>query len=178
MSNDKKEQNPAGPGENEDRTAENALESEANAGNEDMEALRIELAAEHDRYMRVLAEYDNYRKRSARERDCMYSDVRAETAERFLPVYDNLSRALLQTTADEAYRKGVEMTLNQFLEVLGELGIKEIRAVGEKFDPALHNAVMHVEDDELGEGVIVEEFRKGFTLGDKVIRCSMVKVAN
>jgi molecular chaperone GrpE len=108
----------------------------------------------------------------------MYGDVRAETVERFLPVYDNLSRALAQTTADEAYRKGVEMTMNQLVEILAELGVKEIRAVGEKFDPALHNAVMHVEGDGLGEGAIVEEFRKGFTLGDKVIRCSMVKVAN
>jgi molecular chaperone GrpE len=167
MRNDKKERKEA-----EALTAEKALESEAEAGNADMEALRIELAAEHDRYMRVLAEYDNYRKRSARERDCMYGDVRAETVERFLPVYDNLSRALAQTTADEAYRKGVEMTMNQLVEILAELGVKEIRAVGEKFDPALHNAVMH------GEGVIVEEFRKGFTAGDKVIRCSMVKVAN
>jgi molecular chaperone GrpE len=178
MNNDKKERNPAGQGESENVSAEKAPESEASAGSEDMEALRIELAAEHDRYMRVLAEYDNYRKRSARERDCLYGDVRAETAERFLPVYDNLSLALSHPTADEAYRKGVEMTMNQLREVLAELGIEEIRALGETFDPALHNAVMHVEDDDAGEGVIVEEFRKGFTMGDKVIRCSMVKVAN
>ena len=178
MSNDKKDQNPAGYEDMEDVTVEKALGGEASAGSEDMEALRIELAAEHDRYMRVLAEYDNYRKRSARERDCLYGDVRAEMVERFLPVYDNLSRALAQTTVDEAYRKGVEMTMNQLMEILAELGVKEIPSLGQKFDPTLHNAVMHVKDDGLGEGVIVEEFIKGFTAGDKVIRCSMVKVAN
>ena len=97
---------------------------------------------------------------------------------KFLPVYDNLSRALKQETADEAYRKGVEMTMNQLRDILAKLGVTEIEAVGQKFDPALHNAVMHLEDDQYGEGEIVLEFEKGFKLGDKVIRFSMVQVAN
>ena len=140
--------------------------------------LKAELAQEHDRYLRTLAEYDNFRKRSAKERESFYGDVQADTVKKFLPVYDNLSRALRQETADEAYRKGVEMTMNQFREILEKMGVKEIEAVGQPFDPAKHNAVMHIEDPELGEGIVAEEFEKGFLLGDKVIRFSMVKVAN
>ena len=138
-----------------------------------------ELAAEKDKYLRLLAEYDNFRKRSQKERESVYSDVRADTAIKFLPVYDNLERALKVETADEAYRRGVEMVLAQFKEILANLGVCEIEAgAGTKFNPEIHNAVMHVEDEGFGEGVITEEFQKGFKLGDKVIRCSMVKVAN
>lgn len=134
--------------------------------------------AEHDRYLRLAAEYDNYRKRSARERESIYSDVRADTVTKFLPVYDNLVRALEQSTADEAYRKGVEMIMTQFKDILGRLGVTEIEAVGQTFDPALHNAVMHDTDEEKGENVIVQELQKGFKMGDKVIRFAMVKVVN
>ena len=138
-----------------------------------------ELAAEKDKYLRLLAEYDNFRKRSQKERECVYSDVRADTALKFLPVYDNLERALKIETVDEAYSKGVEMILTQFKEIITNLGVCEITAsAGTKFDPAIHNAVMHIEDENFGEGVITEEFQKGFKLGDKVIRCSIVKVAN
>lgn len=138
-----------------------------------------ELAAEKDKYLRLLAEYDNFRKRSQKERECVYSDVRADTALKFLPVFDNLERALKIETVDEAYSKGVEMILTQFKEIIANLGVCEIEAgTGAKFDPAIHNAVMHVEDENFGEGVITEEFQKGFKLGDKVIRCSIVKVAN
>jgi len=138
-----------------------------------------ELAAEKDKYLRLLAEYDNFRKRSQKERECVYSDVRADTALKFLPVYDNLERALKIETIDEAYSKGVDMILTQFKEIISNLGVCEIDAVtGTKFDPAIHNAVIHVEDENFGEGVITEEFQKGFKLGDKVIRCSIVKVAN
>ncbi len=105
------------------------------------------LAAEHDRYLRLAAEYDNYRKRSQRERDSIYSDVRADTVTKFLPVYDNLVRALEQSTADEAYRKGVEMIMTQFKDILASLGVTEIESVGQTFDPALHNAVMHDVDE-------------------------------
>ena len=134
--------------------------------------------AEHDRYLRLAAEYDNYRKRSARERESIYSDVRADTVTKFLPVYDNLVRALEQSTADEAYRKGVEMIMTQFEDILGRLGVTEIESVGQTFDPALHNAVMHDTDEEKGENVIVQELQKGFKMGDKVIRFAMVKVVN
>lgn len=134
--------------------------------------------AEHDRYLRLAAEYDNYRKRSARERESIYSDVRADTVTKFLPVYDNLVRALEQSTADEAYRKGVEMIMTQFKDILSRLGVTEIESVGKTFDPALHNAVMHDTDESQGENIIVQELQKGFKMGDKVIRFAMVKVVN
>lgn len=141
--------------------------------------LAEELAAEKEKCLRVMAEYDNFRKRSQKERENIYADVRADTITKILPVYDNLERALNQETADDAYRRGVEMTMNQLKEILEKLGVAEIDAkLGDKFDPTIHNAVMHVEDDAQGEGVVVEEFQKGFKLGDKVIRCSIVKVAN
>ena len=140
--------------------------------------LEEELKAEKDRYLRLAAEYDNFRKRSAKEREAIFSDVRADTVLKFLPVYDNLSRALQQETADEAYRKGVEMTMNQLRDILAKLGVTEIDAMGQKFDPALHNAVMHVEDENAGENTVVEVSQSGFRLGDTVIRFAMVKVAN
>ena len=136
------------------------------------------LAAEHDRYLRLAAEYDNYRKRSQRERDSIFNDVRSDTVTKFLPVYDNLVRALEQSTADEAYRKGVEMIMTQFKDILSRLGVTEIESVGKTFDPALHNAVMHDTDESQGENVIVQELQKGFKMGDKVIRFAMVKVVN
>ena len=137
------------------------------------------LADEKEKYLRMLAEYDNFRKRSQKERENIYTDVRADTVTRFLPVYDNLERALKQETADEAYSKGIEMVMTQLKDIFEKLGICEIEAaVGTKFNPEIHNAVMHVEDENLGEDVIAEEFQKGFKLGDKVIRCSVVKVAN
>ena len=131
-----------------------------------------------DKYLRLMAEFDNYKKRSAKERENIYTDVRVDTVTKFLPVYDNLERALKAETADEAYKKGVEMTFNQLLDVFKKLGVEEIESVGKTFDPNFHNAVMHVEDESLGENEIVEEFQKGFKIGDKVIRFSMVKVAN
>ena len=144
----------------------------------ELEKTKAELAGEKDKYLRILAEYDNFRKRSARERDNIYADVKADTLLKLLPVYDNLERALQHETADEAYRKGVEMTLNQFLEALKALGVTPIEAVGQTFDPAVHNAVMHLEDPDKGEQEIVQEFQKGFKMGDRVIRFSMVQVAN
>ena len=131
-----------------------------------------------DKYLRLLAEYDNYRKRSAKERESIYADVRADTVTKFLPVYDNLARALEQATSDEAYRKGVEMIMSQLKDILSRMGVTEIESLGQKFDPALHNAVMHEEDETKGEGEIVQELQRGFKMGDKVIRFAMVKVAN
>ena len=136
------------------------------------------IQAEKEKYLRLCAEYDNFRKRSQKERDGLYADIKADTLLKFLPVYDNLERALATPTADEAYRKGVEMTMVQFDQTLEKLGITEIEALGKPFDPNVHNAVMHVEDESFGENEVVEVFQKGFKLNDKVIRFAMVKVAN
>jgi len=137
-----------------------------------------ERKAAEDRYLRLAAEYDNFRKRSARERDAIFTDVRADTVTKFLPVYDNLVRAIAAMAEEDPGRKGVEMTLAQFETVLTKLGVTPIAALGEAFDPTFHNAVMHTEDPDVGENIVVEEFEKGFKMGDKVIRFSMVKVAN
>ena len=134
--------------------------------------------AQSDAYLRLLAEYDNYRKRSQREKDSLYADIKADTLLKFLPVYDNLVRALKQPTEDEAYRKGIEMIMTQFCTTMEKLGVEKIDSLGKTFDPSLHNAVMHVEDETKGENEIVEVFQEGFRLGDKVIRFAMVKVAN
>ncbi len=137
-----------------------------------------ELAAMNDKYLRLCAEYDNFRKRTQKEKDAIYADVRANTLTSFLPVYDNLVRALNQPTEDEAYKKGVEMIMTQFRATMEKLGVTEMDCLGKKFDPAFHNAVMHVDDEEKGENEIVEVFQQGFMLGDKVVRFAMVKVAN
>jgi len=136
------------------------------------------LAEQEDKFLRLAAEYDNFRKRTAKEREALWTEVKANTAAAFLPVYDNLERAIKQETADEAYKKGVEMTMNQLKEVFTSLGIEEIPALGQTFDPNLHNAVMHIDDENFGENEIAEVFQAGFRCGEKVIRFSMVKVAN
>ena len=142
------------------------------------EQMKEQLAQQEDKYLRLAAEYDNYRKRTAKEKESIWTEVKADTATAFLPVYDNLERAIKQETADEAYKKGVEMTMNQLKEVFSKLGIEEIPALGETFDPNLHNAVMHIDDENFGENTIAEVFQAGFRCGEKVIRFSMVKVAN
>ncbi len=136
------------------------------------------IQAEKDKYLRLCAEYDNFRKRSQKERDTLYADIKADTLLKFLPVYDNLERALATPTEDEAYRRGVEMIMTQFRTTMDKLGITEIDALGQKFDPNMHNAVMHIQDEAYGENEVVEVFQKGFKLNDKVIRFAMVKVAN
>ena len=136
------------------------------------------LREQEDKYLRLLAEYDNYRKRSQKEKETAWTTAKADTAKEFLPVYDNLERALKQETADEAYAKGVQMIMTQFKTTLEKLGIQEIPALGETFDPNLHNAVMHIDDENLGENVVAEVFQTGFQTGDKIIRHAMVKVAN
>ena len=164
---------------------EEVLEQEAEAveeapaeTNAELEAAKAALAAQEDKYLRLAAEYDNYRKRTAKEKEALWTDIKADTAAAFLPVYDNLERAVNQPTADEAYKKGVEMTMNQLKEVFTKLGITEIPALGEQFDPNLHNAVMHIDSEELGENVISQVFQAGFRCGEKVIRFAMVQVAN
>ena len=136
------------------------------------------LLQEQNKFLRLAAEYDNYRKRTAKEKESIWADAKASVVTSFLPVYDNLERALKQDTADEAYKKGVEMTMTQLKEVLSKLGVTEIEAAGQAFDPKLHNAVMHVEDEAFGENTVAEVFQAGFQLGEKVIRFAMVKVAN
>ena len=145
---------------------------------EEASPLEAELNASRDNYLRLAAEYDNFRKRSAKEKDALYTDLRADTVAKFLPVYDNLERALAQETTDEAFKKGVEMTMTGLLEVFDKLGMKSYGEVGEAFDPNLHNAVMHTEDENLGENVLANIFQKGFAIGDKVVRFAMVTVAN
>ena len=142
------------------------------------EAHAQEMAAMNDKYLRLAAEYDNFRRRSQKEKDSLYTDVRADTLTKFLPVYDNLTRALATPTEDEAYRKGVELIMSQFAATMEKLGVEKIESLGQKFDPSLHNAVMHVDDEEKGESEIVEVFQEGFKIGDKVVRFAMVKVAN
>ncbi len=136
------------------------------------------LAEAADKYLRLAAEYDNYRKRTAKEKENAWTEAKAQTVAAFLPVYDNLERALKQETTDEAYKKGVEMTMKGLQDALISLGVEVIPALGETFDPNRHNAVMHCDDEEAGENTIVEVFQQGFICGDKVIRFSMVKVAN
>lgn len=160
------------PAPDEQSVKEEPVESTKEPGFEE------QLAALNDKYLRLCAEYDNFRRRSQKERESLYGDVKAETLKKFLPVYDNLVRALAQSTADEAYRRGVEMIMTQFNTTMEKLGVSEIDCLGKTFDPAFHNAVMHVEDEEKGENEIVEVFQKGFLMGDKVIRFAMVKVAN
>ena len=136
------------------------------------------LAEAADKYLRLAAEYDNYRKRTAKEKDAAWTEAKAQTVAAFLPVFDNLERALKQDTADEAYKKGVELTMKGLQDALTGLGVEMIPALGETFDPNRHNAVMHCDDPEAGESTIVEVFQQGFLCGDKVIRFSMVRVAN
>ena len=152
--------------------------SETDALRAELESAQNDLAAEKDKNLRLRAEYDNFRKRSARERDNIYADVKADTLKKLLPIFDNLERALRQETADEAYKKGVKMTMTQFLEALQALGVTPIDCVGKEFDPERHNAVMHIEDESCGENTVVEVLQQGFMLGDKVLRFAIVKVAN
>ena len=153
-------------------------EGAADAGLDPAAAAQAELTSERDRYLRLAAEYDNYRKRSVKEREKTYSDAIADTVTRLLPVYDNLERALKMECADEAYYKGVEMTMTQLTEILEGMSVVPIKAAGEPFDPNRHNAVMTIENPELGQKTVAEECRKGFMLGERVIRHSTVVVAN
>ena len=142
------------------------------------EELKAKLAAEHDNYLRLAAEYDNFRKRTQKEREALYTDIKAETVGKFLPVFDNLHRAMAQPTTDEAYKKGVEMTMNGLLSIMETLGVSSFGQVGEPFDPNFHNAVMQRDDENFGESTICEVFQTGFKVGEKVIRHAMVVVAN
>ncbi|MBE7055126.1 MAG: nucleotide exchange factor GrpE [Ruminococcaceae bacterium] len=132
----------------------------------------------NEKYMRTLAEYDNYRKRTIKEKESIYPEAKAVVVEKFLPLMDNFSRAIESAENKDAFYDGVVMLKKQMDEVFATLEVEEIESVGQQFNPELHNAVMHVDDEEQGENVIVEEFQKGYKIGERVIRHSMVKVAN
>ena len=134
--------------------------------------------AERDAHLRLAAEYDNFRKRTVKEKEASYGNGKADAVAKMLPVYDNLERALSQETQDAAYKKGVEMTMTELVKILNGLDVEIFGNVGESFDPNLHNAVMHIESDELEENTIAAVFQKGFKIGDKVVRFAMVQVAN
>ena len=134
--------------------------------------------AEHDSYLRLAADYDNFRKRTAKEMEQSYGNGKADAIEKLLPVYDNLERALNQPTEDEAYKKGVEMTMTQLVSIFAGLGVEIFGNVGDEFDPNIHNAVMHIEDETVAENTIAQVFQKGFKIGEKVVRFAMVQVAN
>lgn len=175
MSN--KKNPPEEKNENVEEVVEETTETTEAPAKTEADTLREQLAEQDDKYLRMLAEYDNFRRRSRLERENIYADVRADTVVKFLPVYDNLSRAAEQETDPEAKKAAVAI-FNQFKGVLEGLGVTEIEAVGQKFDPALHNALLHIDDEKYGEGEIVLELTRGFKLGDKVIRFSAVQVAN
>ena len=134
--------------------------------------------AEHDSFLRLAADYDNFRKRTVKEKEASYGNGRADTIGKLLPIYDNLERALNQPTEDAAYKKGVEMTMNELVKIFSGLGVEIFGEAGDAFDPNLHNAVMHIDDESLAENTISQVFQKGFKIGDKVIRFAMVQVAN
>ena len=161
-------------------TVENATEQtadECETLRAEVERLQGELDALNDKYLRMIAEYDNFGKRSAKEKENVYSDAVTDTVGTLLPIGDNLARAA-QFSDPESVAKGIAMMQKSFDETLAKLGITEIEAEGKEFDPTWHNAVMHVEDDTLGDSVVVEVLQKGYRRGDHVVRYAMVKVAN
>ena len=143
-----------------------------------IESQKVQIDETEDRLKRVAAEFDNYKKRNTKERDSMYNSLVADIIANFLPVIDNLEKAVETETKDEEYKKGIELVLKQFKDVLAARGVTEIETVGKTFDPELHEAVSSVQDDTKGEKEIVQEYRKGYMIGNRVIRHSMVIVAN
>ena len=146
---------------------------------EQMELAAKQLEAVKEQFVRLTAEYDNYRKRTAKEKDGLYQDAKADTIKAFLAVYDNLERAASSEGGEDSpHKKGLEMIFTQYKEILKKLGVEEIEALGRPFDPEKHNAVMHIDDESLGESVVAQVFQAGFFMGDKVIRHAIVQVAN
>ena len=160
-----------------EETIEETVEETAEAVSE-VNPFEEKYNAEHDAHLRLAAEYDNFRKRTIKEKEASYGNGKADAVAKMLPVYDNLERALNQPTEDAAYKKGVEMTMNELVKIYTSLGVEIFGNVGDEFDPNLHNAVMHIDSEELGENVIAQVFQKGFKIGGKVVRFAMVQVAN
>ena len=164
-----------------DKKKQKKLEAENAELKKIIEEKSKELSELNDKYLRLCAEYDNFRKRTAKEREGVYAEACCDTLEQILPVLDNLERAAQYNTEESESTpmgKGLELTLKSFIEMLSKLGVAEIEALGKQFDPNIHNAVMHVDDETLGENEVVEVFMKGYAKGEKVLRHSMVKVAN
>ena len=155
-----------------------AEEKEAEDGGAELEKLKGELAEANDKWLRTMAEYENFRKRSQKEKEAIYTDSKSDIAAKFLPVLDNFERAAASADDFEGYKKGIEMTVKQLLDVFTSLGIESYGEKGEAFDPNIHNGVMHIDDESLPDNSIAEVFMKGYRLGDKVIRHATVKVAN
>ena len=168
------------PGEELEQTPETTEETQQEAVEEAVETNPFEekYNAEHDSLLRLAAEYDNFRKRTIKEKEASYGNGKADAVAKILPVYDNLERALNQPTEDAAYKKGVELTMNELVKILTSLGVEIFGNPGDAFDPNLHNAVMHTEDESLPENTIAQVFQKGFKIGEKVVRFAMVQVAN
>ena len=173
MAKKKKEEKTVTPEETLEQTpAEETAEAPA------VDAWEEKYNAEHDAHLRLAADYDNFRKRTVKEKEQSYGNGKADSIEKLLPVYDNLERAMSQPTEDEAYKKGVEMTMTQLVGILSGMGVEIFGEKGDAFDPNLHNAVMHTEEEDTPENTITQVFQKGFKMGDKIIRFAMVQVAN
>ena len=162
----------------EETPAEEAASGENPPAEEPVKEYQVKYEQEHDARLRLAVEYENYRRRTALEKAASYTNGRSDAVAKLLPVYDNLERALNQPTEDAAYRKGVELTLNELVKIFASLDVEIFGQVGDAFDPNLHNAVMHIESEELGENVLSQVFQKGFKIGEKVVRFAMVQVAN
>ncbi|MBC8570376.1 nucleotide exchange factor GrpE [Zongyangia hominis] len=179
---EKKKQNQKSPENEAEQTEEvttpETPETEAPGAEDETQALQAQIDDLNDKLLRTMAEFDNFRKRSQREKDQIYTDAKADTASQFLGVLDNFERALATECADETFHKGVQMIYDGLCETIKKLGIEEIDPKDQEFDPALHHAVMHVDDEAVGASVVVEVFQKGYRMGDKVLRYAMVKVAN
>ena len=163
---------------NENMKVEKQEKTELDILKEKIEEQKEELDSREDRIKRLMAEFENFKKRSDKERSSMYNGVLGDVVMKLLPVLDNLEKAVESTTQDEQYKNGVELVMKQFKDVLKENGVKEIEAVGQQFDPTFHEAVSLVEDSSLGAKVVKEEYRKGYMIGDRVLRHSLVVVAN
>lgn len=168
----------------EETAAEGPEEAEETAGDagaeeaSETEKLQEQIDSLNDKLLRTLAEYDNYRKRTMKEKDSIYPQAKADTVEKFLPIIDNFERAVQCECTDSEFKKGIEMIFNSFLQAMKELSVEEIGTEGEPFNPDVHNAVMHVEDEAYGENVVAQVLQKGYKIGDRVVRYAMVKVAN
>lgn len=152
--------------------------AEASAEPSEAEQLKEQLAQLNEKYVRMLAEYDNFRKRSQKEKDAIYPRATADTVEKFLPIVDNFERAMSASCTDETFKKGMDMIFQSFMNTLTSLNVEMIGETGETFDPNLHNAVMHIEDEQYGDNEIVQVLQKGYRIGDRVVRYAMVQVAN
>ena len=166
------------PAEQEEQIPVEEVKEEVAAQEPEVEVKAPEQTVPLEQYRLLAAEYDNFRKRTVKEKEASYGNGKADAVAKLLPVYDNLERALKQETQDAAFKKGVELTMNELVKILTGLGVEIFGEAGEGFDPNLHNAVMHIDSEEFGENTIAQVFQKGFKIGDKVVRFAMVQVAN